>query len=558
MKSPDQSGSTSGVIPQSVLRSPSGADSQAPTSIGPGAVLDSKYLVGEVIGEGAFGIVYAARNLELDEKVALKVLRPEGNNDKSLVARFAREAKAAAAIKSEYVASVYDVGSTKNGPPFIVMEYLEGQDLGAFLEQKGPLPARTAVEYGLQICEALAVAHSKGIIHRDIKPENLLLTERAGGMRIVKVLDFGISKAALTGSIFGNDIPIVKTTNLVGTPLYMSPEQVRSADSLDVRSDIWSLGMVLYELLTGATAFDASSIPEICAAIIEKPPTPIEVYRNDLPAGLVDVLFRCLEKDINRRFPNVAELAVALMPFGPKRSRLNVERAIAVLKASGHVSASYEVLDSAYPPSSESASDSERLLSSSSALRLNLPRVESSTLPAPPSSGFPATEAATTKSKTLREAGIESIPAPTSASAPAKPKGNGTPLILGIVAILSVVAATAFVVRPMLSNANPPPPPPSAISVTPTAPAPTPSAEVAAPAKPPQTVETPSAEPKTAVKPPTVPVTPATPKWLAATQVHPKPGPSAKEPAAPTPAPAPAEAPAPADTSTGRTFRRGL
>ena len=233
LKQRDEESARSGVNmkPESIV---------APVSVGvgTGAVLDGKYLVGEIIGSGAFGIVYEGKNLELDEKVALKVMRPEVATDKGMVGRFAREAKSAASIKSEYAASVFDVGS-KDGVPYIVMEYLEGKSLGQVVEESGPFPARTAVEYALQVCEALAVAHSKGIIHRDIKPENLLLTERSGGMQLVKVLDFGISKAALTGSIFGSELPIVKTMNLMGTPLYMSPEQVRCSDHVDVRSDIW-------------------------------------------------------------------------------------------------------------------------------------------------------------------------------------------------------------------------------------------------------------------------------------------------------------------------------
>jgi eukaryotic-like serine/threonine-protein kinase len=349
----DESGvANSGVVNSGLVSQKSLSTTNDIGTIAPNNILDGKYLIGPIIGSGAFGLVYEARNLELDEKVALKTMRPEFAVDTAMVARFAREAKSAAAIKSEYVAMVYDVGVTSDNFPYIVMEYLDGKDLGAVLEESGALDARSAVEYALQACEALAVAHSKGIVHRDIKPENLLLTERSGGMRIVKVLDFGISKAALTGSIFGNTMPIVKTLNLMGTPLYMSPEQVRSSDHVDFRSDIWSLGMVLYEVLAGTTAFDeGSSITEICAAILETKPKPIELHRNDLPSGLVEVISKCLEKDVRRRYQNVAELALALMPFGPKRARLNVERAVAVLQGAGQADPALRV-DSVMPPSS--------------------------------------------------------------------------------------------------------------------------------------------------------------------------------------------------------------
>ncbi|AKU98395.1 Serine/threonine protein kinase [Labilithrix luteola] len=341
----------SGVIDSGIVQAKDGQ--QLVGGITPGAILDGKYLVGELIGSGAFGLVYEATNLELDEKVALKVMRPEVAVDNKMVARFAREAKAAAAIRSEYVATVYDVGTGRDGLPYIVMEYLAGKHLGAIVEESGPMQPRAAVEYALQLCEALAVAHSKRIVHRDIKPENLFLAERAGGMPIIKVLDFGISKAALTGSIFGNELPIVQTVNLMGTPLYMSPEQVRCTDVVDMRSDIWSFGMVLYEILTGTTAFEGASIPQICAAILETQPKPIEVYRHDLPSGLVEVVSRCLEKDVNRRYQNVAELALALMPFGPKRSRLNVERAVAVLQGAGQVDPALKVDSVPPPPSSD-------------------------------------------------------------------------------------------------------------------------------------------------------------------------------------------------------------
>ena len=321
-----------------------------------GVVVGGKYLVGNVIGEGGVGIVYEARNLELDEQVALKCLRAEYLVDDGMVARFAREAKASSRIKSEHVATVYDVGMLPDEQgPFIVMELLQGRDLGAVLAAQHALSARDAVEYTLQACEALAVAHAMGIVHRDIKPDNLMLTERGGGIRIVKVLDFGISKATITGSIFRGEMPAVTTQNLMGTPRYLSPEQVRCSDTVDVRSDIWALGMVLYELVTATTAFRGQSLTEVCAAILEAQPTPLEAYRRDLPSGLVDVVLRCLEKSPERRYQNIAELALALMPFGPKRARINVERAVAVLKASGAITYDMKV-ESSYPTGSASES----------------------------------------------------------------------------------------------------------------------------------------------------------------------------------------------------------
>ncbi|HVH44505.1 MAG TPA: protein kinase, partial [Labilithrix sp.] len=423
---------SSGLVPTT----PAGAIT-ASLGIATGVLLDGKYLVGRIIGAGAVGIVFEAKNVELDETVALKCLRPEMLIDPGVVARFAREAKAAAAIKSEYVATVHDVGMTDDGVPFIVMEYLEGKDLGTVVADSGTLSPRSAVEYALHVCEALAVAHSKGIVHRDIKPENLLLTERAGGMRIVKVLDFGISKTALTGSIFQNELPLVKTVNLMGTPLYMSPEQVRVSDSVDVRSDIWSLGMVIYEILTGQTAFAGQSITEICAAILEASPQPIERYRSDLPSGLVEVISKCLQKDVDKRFQNIAELALALAPFGPKRTRLNVERAVAVLQASGHFDPAVRV-NSTVPPSPGD------FLGQLSIPRAPAVPTTSGIVPAPTSSApmvaSPASEPALASS--LPAQGGGTLP-----GAPADPRRKRIVLAAGALAMLALVSGIVAVTR---------------------------------------------------------------------------------------------------------------
>ncbi|MBS2019188.1 MAG: protein kinase [Deltaproteobacteria bacterium] len=320
-------------------------------TVEPGDVINGKYRVEEVIGEGAVGTVFSARNIELDERVALKFLKPEMLAQPDVVARFLREAKAACSIKSEYVATVYDVGTLPSGAPFIVIEYLEGKDLGSVVQQRGSLGYRETTEYMMQVCEALAVAHAKGVVHRDIKPENLFLTSRAG-MNVVKVLDFGISKAALTGSIFGSAVPLVKTASMMGTPLYMAPEQVRSAEDVDERSDIWSLGMVLYELLTGTTAFETTNITELCAMILEAPAQPITDHRKDLPTGYVAIIEKCLEKDPSRRYQNVAELAVALMPFAPRRARICAERATTALCAAGMMEESSVRFPTSVPPPS--------------------------------------------------------------------------------------------------------------------------------------------------------------------------------------------------------------
>lgn len=295
-----------------------------------GEIIAGKYQLERVLGRGGAGIVVRARNLDLDEPVALKFLRPEVAELPEVVARFAREAKSAVSIKNEHVCKVLDVGTLPNGAPYMVMEYLEGLDLYRVMRDRGALPIADAVEYILQVCEALSLAHARGIVHRDVKPENIFLLEPAEGLPYVKVLDFGISKAALTAGVSQDSI--IKTASLLGTPAYMSPEQIRATGSVDARTDIWALGIVLYEILTAKAAFSAESVPQMAAAILEQEPEPIRKLRPDIPAGLAAVIGRCLSKDRNDRPRDIAELANDLLPFAPKRSRLSVERATSVLR----------------------------------------------------------------------------------------------------------------------------------------------------------------------------------------------------------------------------------
>ena len=315
----------------------------------PGDVVAGKYEINDLIGTGGMGFVFSATHVELGEKVALKFLRPECTSNEELVGRFAREARASVKIKSEYVARVFDVGTLPDGVPFIVMEYLEGKDLFEVVREQGPLSIKVAVEYVMQACEALAVAHASGVVHRDIKPENLFLTQRAQGMDIVKVLDFGISKVALTGSAFEHKMPLVQTMMPMGSPVYMSPEQIRASKDIDARTDIWSLGCVLYELLTGTAAFDAPSLTQLSATILESSAPPLRALCPNAPLELEAIIMRCLEKEPSRRFHDVGELAIALYPFAPRRARISAERCCYVLKNAGLSDAEFE-LPSMNPP----------------------------------------------------------------------------------------------------------------------------------------------------------------------------------------------------------------
>src|SRR5688572_16581210 len=304
----------------------------SPEDYAVGQVISGRFRVEHVIGIGSMGVVLAAKHLELDERVAIKFIRAEMQQVPGVLSRFAREAKAAVSIKSEHVAQVFDVGTADGIGPYIVMEYLEGCDLAQVLEMEGRLPIRRAVHYVMQACEALAVAHSSGITHRDIKPENLFLT-RQGDLERIKLLDFGISKATLTGKVFGDELSSSDNSCLLGTPLYMSPEQIRANVEIDHRSDIWSLGAVLYELITARSAFGAEGVRQVWTRILETPPTPLAAYCPEAPPTLQAVIERCLEKDPARRFQNVAELAVALLPFAPSRARLYAQRTSSILGA---------------------------------------------------------------------------------------------------------------------------------------------------------------------------------------------------------------------------------
>jgi hypothetical protein len=284
-----------------------------------GQILANKYRVERVLGRGGMGVVVAARHLKLGERVALKFLLPEALGNLEAVARFEREARAAARIKSEHVARVSDVGTLDGGAPYIVMEYLEGLDLARWLVQRGPLPVEQAVEFVLQAGEAVAEAHTLGIVHRDLKPANLFIVERPDGALDAKVLDFGISKTSEFGSSASG---MTKTSTSMGSPLYMSPEQLQSAKDVDLRGDIWALGVVLYELVSGRTPFPGETMAALVLRVISAPPAPL----MEAPPGFEAVVFKCLEKDRAARYQTLAELAVALQEFAPRRAVASVER----------------------------------------------------------------------------------------------------------------------------------------------------------------------------------------------------------------------------------------
>src|ERR1700690_3412638 len=233
-----------------------------------GELVGGKYRITSILGEGGMGIVFAATHVDLHCDVAIKVIRQELNQQPELIARLMLEARAAAQIRSEHVCRVLDVARLDTGTPYVVMEYLDGKNLASVLDAKGRLPERLSVDYVLQACEAVAEAHRAGVVHRDLKPENLFLAEFPDGRRAIKVLDFGISKA--TGAWVK---PVARTltnpSSAMGSPHYMAPEQMTAARDVDARADIWALGAILHQLVTGHLAFDGDSLPAVCAAVLQ-------------------------------------------------------------------------------------------------------------------------------------------------------------------------------------------------------------------------------------------------------------------------------------------------
>jgi len=282
-----------------------------------GTIVAGKYLLDRVVGQGGMGLVVRATHLQLHQPVAIKFLLPEAARNAETVKRFRREARAAVRLRSEHVARVIDVGALDTGTPYMVLEYLEGTDLESF--PRGQLTIGALVDLLLQACEALAEAHALGIVHRDIKPANFFITRDPGGGLFLKLLDFGVSKTAgATGKLTGSQV-------VLGTPAYMSPEQVRASRRVDPRSDIWSLGVVLYELIEGAPPFDTEAFSAMVLQIVNDPPGKLTAR---LPAGLDGVIYRCLEKDPAHRFQSAAELAAALAPYAgsPAQAAITLER----------------------------------------------------------------------------------------------------------------------------------------------------------------------------------------------------------------------------------------
>lgn len=289
-----------------------------------GATVAEKYVIERVIGKGGMGVVVAARHVELDQRVAIKFLLPEIAEHPTAAKRFRREARAAARLRGDHACRVLDVSSLENGIPYMVMEYLEGCDLSTELARRKRLPSSEAVDYMLQACDALAEAHASGIVHRDLKPSNLFLAMRADCSRKLKVLDFGVSKF-LTDSDAGH-MGLTHTASFIGSPLYMSPEQLASSKDVDARTDIWALGAVLYELIAGRSPFLADTVPQLVDVLLRTQPPSFDSLGVRAPDGLEQVVLLALAKQREQRYASVLDFARALAPFAPSRGSLSESR----------------------------------------------------------------------------------------------------------------------------------------------------------------------------------------------------------------------------------------
>jgi serine/threonine protein kinase len=279
----------------------------------PGTILLDKYRVERVLGKGGMGIVVAARHVQLGELFALKMILPEAVEQPEALERFLREARACAKLKGEHVARVHDIGTLANGMPYMLMEHLHGEDLGDLLARRGPVPFEEATLYVYQACEAIAEAHANGIVHRDLKPSNLFLTHRPNGSPCIKVLDFGISKELDPNNRAGKNL--TKTGSFLGSPMYMPPEQMVDIRTTDLRGDVWALGVLLYELVTGQPPFLAEAVTSVITKVLLHHPEPPSRVRPGLPPEFDAIVMRCLEKQPDGRYASAQELMNALEAF---------------------------------------------------------------------------------------------------------------------------------------------------------------------------------------------------------------------------------------------------
>lgn len=297
------------------------------TAAGASRVLAGKYRLEELLGEGGMGIVWAGHNLGLQTRVAIKLLQPRLAEDATAKERFLREARRAASIEGEHSVRIHDVGADEDDQPYIVMERLEGETVEARLA-RGNLSIATAATVMLQLLDALAEAHARGLVHRDLKPANVFLVDRPGEAVWVKVLDFGIAKLSSGASDpAGSSVTLTAPHTVVGSPQYMSPEQLRDAASVDARSDLWTCGVLLFELVSGALPFDSPSLAELLVQIVSGSPRALaSTHAEGVPPAVARLIDRCLRKEPDERPQTAYELAAELAPFAHPSARALLPR----------------------------------------------------------------------------------------------------------------------------------------------------------------------------------------------------------------------------------------
>lgn len=290
-----------------------------------GNVLAQRYLVERLLGAGGMAVVAVATDLTQGQRVAIKMLLPEAARSEQVIKRFQREQRTLGQLTSEHAVKLLG-GGTEGNYPYMVLEYLEGSDLSDLVKMQGALPMAEAVEYVLQACEAMAEAHSLQITHRDLKPGNLFLIRLPNGSACIKVLDFGISK--VHEALRPGESTLTGTTALLGSPFYMSPEQLLSSRDVDPRTDIWSLGITLHELLSNTLPFGAKTTEKVCKRILNDSPTPLRQFRPDMPPALEAAILRCLQRRPAERFPKILDFASAIGEFAPPKVAERLLRAI--------------------------------------------------------------------------------------------------------------------------------------------------------------------------------------------------------------------------------------
>lgn len=483
----------------------------------PGALIGSKYRVERYVAEGGMSVIAMGRHEQLDEAIALKFLKPdviESDATKAVSGRFLREARATIKIRSEHVPRIFDVATLDNGIPYIVMELLVGEDLEQRLDREGPLPVVDIVDATLQALEAVAAAHALGIVHRDLKPANIFLATRIDGSTCAKVLDFGIAKLAEQPGT-GKDHGLTTTNAVMGSPRYMSPEQMRGTRDVDARADIWAIGTTLFELLTGKAAFDGENLTQVCASVLQDEPASIREKRPEVPAELESVVRRCLEKRADDCYADVAELAAALAPFGSPAAHEAAARVARVLGAT---------------PSS-----SKRMQSATQTSVVPTPSISSPQVPVAEPSNVGRTDI--------------SWGAP-SATAHTRRRRRLTTIVVGVTAVIGIVALGGILLRTRSSST---PTTASGTSVTREVASDVPRASAAPPAStnvvvpPPAVTPTVAETPTPSARPaPTAPRAPSSPKTAAV--APPVERPTAEPPVQPTTPPPPTTPQRPAPT----------